>query len=704
MSFVYLIGCCALVSISIETLIIFGVTDITIEGIDISLFAKILKNISITRFLIIMIIILLLIIFIKKMEIPIFEWIFKSRYFIGFIAIVFCVAFEISGSSIGCFDEYLPADNTESGVLWGHERLVRQDEWQKNTPMAFSQEYNKTGKYPYYSDTIRGTKTDTFIVYGQPVWNLLVVFRPFHLGYLLLGSSRGLAFFWTSRLVALFLVSIELFMILTNKNKEYSLIGSILVSFSPVVQWWFAINGFVEMLIFGQLAIVCLHKYMNTSSIMRKVLYIVTMAICSGGYFLTFYPAWQVPFFFVFLVVTIGIIAENYKAAKITLRVDGAMLLILIGILAAFFSGLLYMSFDTIKAIMNTAYPGKRSIYGGDGNLLYLFRYFNNIFLPLTNHNIEPLYNESEAARFFDFFPLGIIFAIVFEVKTRKKDILNILLTCLTGVLVLYVLIPWPQMIATITLMKYSSAARAVIVIGYINILLLMRNLPRLEIKRKELHTVVIALVTTVGISSAAYHDAQGYVGGFMLVIMFVVGGLGCYLIMAKRGRALLGYVVIVVMGTGLLVNPVQRGVDVIYNNPLTQAIYETAQEHEGSWITDNIPTPLFNLTIMVGAPTINSINIYPNLELWYKIDKDRMYEDIYNRQAHIGLSIIEEDSRFELMGGSSFMLYLNVDDVEILGVKYILSSRDLTVFNNYNIQFSCVKQIDDFFIFEAQY
>ena len=39
-----------------------------------------------------------------------------------------------------------------------------------------------------------------------------------------------------------------------------------MVVLAPAVQWWFAINGFVEMLIFAQLSIILLKKYMLTKN------------------------------------------------------------------------------------------------------------------------------------------------------------------------------------------------------------------------------------------------------------------------------------------------------------------------------------------------------------------------------------------------------------------------------------------------------
>lgn len=688
-------------AISVELFILFGTINFTEQEIDLNTFDILLENMHIGRLIVVCFCILTVIFFIKYKKINFFDVFFRYRYWLGVGLISLGVIANISGSSIGLFDKYLPEDGVESGVLFGHERMVRVDEWQKSTPMAFSQEYNKTGRYPYYSDTLRGCETDAFIVYGQPAWNPLEIFRPFHWGYLIFGSSRGLAFYWITRLVALFLVSIEFFMLLTDKNKRLSVIGAVLVVFSPIVQWWYAINGFVEMLFFGEFAIVCLHKYLNITNIRKKAMLVFGISWCAGGYFLSFYPAWQVPFIFVFAIIAVWVIKENYKQTTVSLKIDGAMIILFLGILVIFFSYLLYMSADTIKAMLNTAYPGKRSIFGGGGNLLKLFVYPSNVFLPLTNVNISVLYNESEAAKFFDFFPLGILMAVVHCLKTRKIDLLDSLLIALGIMFTLYMILPWPKWLASVTLMKFCSEARVVTAIGYINILLLLKNLTYLKLCSKRTHAIMLSIMFAVCTGVGAHYACGNYMNLSMIIISMVILGVGGYFIVRAHYKGLMIFSLIIIMGQGLLVNPVQQGIKVIYDNPLTQAIYKITKENEGIWITDNISTPLFNLPIMVGAPTINSINIYPNLELWHKLDKEKKFQEIYNRQAHIGLSIIEEETYFELKAASAFMVYLNVNDIEKIGVRFVLSSRDLTVFSNENIRFLQRENIGKFYIFE---
>ena len=128
--------------------------------------------------------------------------IYLHRWYFGILLLIVCVFFELHCSSIGNYSTMLHTPDT---VVWGQDRPIRGDEWIVNTPFAFSQYYTN---FSYWSDIVRGTKTDMFMVYGQPVHDWNVILRPSHWVYLFLSPSRLLSFFWMSRLIFLFLISL----------------------------------------------------------------------------------------------------------------------------------------------------------------------------------------------------------------------------------------------------------------------------------------------------------------------------------------------------------------------------------------------------------------------------------------------------------------------------------------------------------------
>ena len=235
------------------------------------------------------------------------EYIYKYRWLIAFVILFFCVTFNISGSSIGSWSYVSSEQNEDTGLLIGSNRSAHADEYCVYTPFTISQFYNKNKQYPYFSNTLRATRTDTFIIYVQPVKDLFVLFRPFHIPYLFLDLERSFSFYWCSRIILLFMLTFEFFKLFTKKNKLLSLISAILITFSPTIQWWISVNSLVEMIIFGELFILVLNVYINSKYKLR-VLFSALLSYITFSYMLTFYPAWQIPFAYMFAVFAIYLI------------------------------------------------------------------------------------------------------------------------------------------------------------------------------------------------------------------------------------------------------------------------------------------------------------------------------------------------------------------------------------------------------------
>lgn len=126
----------------------------------------------------------------------ILDFIYKYRYIIVILLIIIGVLFKLHGSSLnfwnhsplwkgqGVFDTGVDS----SDLLFGQPRHIRSDEWAVTTPLIFSQSLNG---FKYFSDNLRGgTSTDAFSIYGLPVLSFATLFRPFYLGYLLLGVAH----------------------------------------------------------------------------------------------------------------------------------------------------------------------------------------------------------------------------------------------------------------------------------------------------------------------------------------------------------------------------------------------------------------------------------------------------------------------------------------------------------------------------------
>lgn len=610
------------------------------------------------------------------------EFIYKHRYILALILFCLCVIFEISGSSLGMWCNYLGLEDNE--VLLGVSRLFRSDEWAVSTPMMVSQYYDSPQNFSYFSHTLRGCSTDIFLEYGQPVKDILMIFRPFQIGYLFLPIAKGLAFYWCGRWIALFLVSLEFGMLLTDENKKLSVIYTMLVSFAPVIQWWFAINGLVEMVIYIELSILLLRKYMTDSSKARRLLYLFGIMVCAGGYVLTFYPAWQVPMAYVLLGLVIWTILDNYKMCRMD-RWDwisiGCVFIVFLCLMLRFYD----KSFETIQALLNTVYPGNRRENGG-GYLSRLFNYPANVWYSIQDEGLTT--NVCTEAQFFDLFPLQYILLGIYGLKTKRKDSLSMIMGGIGLFLVLYCTIGFPLLLSKVTLLSFSPAVRTIVAVGFCNIVLLIRVMERgKEIFKKVSPYIkwIVGVIFTIFVIFVIYNSNRQYFSRIMLIITIVIVGiiveLICFYNIQKVSDMLCYMIMIVMLVSGFLVNPVRIGIHSVMDSDIVTELRNIDEADEQAlWIVEDWGLPMNNLGLLSGLSTVNSTNVYPNIERWKKLDYQGDNMDIYNRYAHIRM-VIKDDGNTEFVPGDSpdtFLVELTRKDLIEMNVKYVLTPKEL--------------------------
>ncbi|WP_296889207.1 hypothetical protein [uncultured Methanobrevibacter sp.] len=624
------------------------------------------------------------------------DFIYKYRYYLSVLIIAVCVIFQIHGSSINELNLF----GIKHDLIAGISRSIRSDEYLVNTMLAFSQYHNGFG---YFSDIVRAAPTDMFIIYGQAVFDIAVIFRPFNIGYLFLNQGMGLSFFWVSRFVVLTLVSFEMGMLLTNKNKILSLSYAILVILSPLVQWWFAINGLVEQLIFGQLGVLLINFYMNTIDYRKRILSALLMIVCIGGFLVVFYPSWQIPFAYVFILLAIWIFLKNrnnFAYDKKDLLIIFTSLIIL-GLLMIH---ILNNSLDTIKIIMNTAYPGGER-FNGAGEWEYFFNYLASIFFPLTEVNL-PI-NVVEHSVFIDFFPIPIIISIIVLVIQKTKDKLLLGLLTLYLIFIIFYFIPLPDSIISLTLRDHMKTTRLFDVISFISLLILIRSLASLkEIKAKKLLIIASAIlsVIVVYLSTLYYHNYYNFLMVIALVIIYAITFSSIFTAHSEKGKIIFLICVIFISFTaGALINPIDHGTDVVLENDYSHEVESIVhQDPNGKWIVSELKT---NYIIATGAKTISSINVYPDLDKWHVIDPNGQYEDIYNRYAHITVDFQNEtNTTFNLVSADLIHINMNVNDLEKLNVSYISTPKDLEQFSNGNVTFEKIYEKDSYKIYHLKY
>lgn len=623
-------------------------------------------------------------------------FIYNYRLPISITVIIVAVILQIHGSSISQLNYF----NVDHKTLIGVSRAVRTDEYAVNTPFAFSQYLNN---FAYFSDIVRGSMTDMFIIYGQPVCDIAMFFRPFLIGYLFLNQGQGLSFFWIGRLACLFLVSFEFAMLLTNKNKTLSLAYTLLITFSPLIQWWFAINGLVEQLIFGQLGVLLIEWYMTIDDYKKRLLIAFGMMVSVGTYLLVFYPSWQIPFGYVFIVLSIFVIFKNKSSFRFS-RKDLFISIFYLGIFVMIMGHILSNSLNTIILSINTIYPGSE-IFNGGGVINAFTYYVPQIFAPIEQEGF--MLNVCEYGVFIDLFPLPFILAFIVLFYQKTQDKLLYVLLALYGILVIFYLIALPDFITVITLRKHIRTHRLVPVISFVGVIILIRSLSNLkELKNKKLFILFALMISAIMVYVSTFEFGSYYLS-WMPIVAFafysILFALSFFSSSKRNQKLFLIGIIVLSFLAGALVNPIDNGTDVIFESDYLHHVEQIVEDDpDGLWITQDM---LINRLIPLGAKTINSDQTYPDIEKWQKIDTKNQYTDVFNRYAHVYVEIQDDNGTyFELEHVNSFTLHINVNDLEKLNVSYIATKHNLEKLSNGHVDFEELYHKGKFKIYNVKY
>ena len=626
----------------------------------------------------------------------VFNFIYKYRYPLSLILIAIAVLFQIHGSSIS--ELHL---NSSHHTLFGIPRAIRSDEFNVNTMLAFSQYPNN---FSYFSEIVRGSLTDMFIVYGQPAWDVGMLFRPFLIGYLFLNQGQGLSFFWMGRLIVLFLISFEFGMLITNYNKKLALAYTFLITFSPMVQWWFAINGLVEMLIFGQLGILLINYYMTMDDYKKRFITAFGLMVCAGTFILVFYPSWQIPFGYVFILLAFWIFFKNKSQFNYN-RKDLIIFIVCLAIFSIIMIHILFNSLETIKLILHSAYPGGMK-YNGGGDLFYFVKYIPSIIFAMKPN--MPALNVVELSSFIDFFPIPIILSGIVLFYQKTKDKLLMALLALYLVLFIFYAFPLPEIITKLTLRDHIFTPRLFVVIGFLGCLMLIRAIADLkEYKNKKIFAIL-----SIGISAVMVYCAMFYFNVYLptwliplLFILYSIVYTIIFLSSSDKGKTIfLITCIILTLSAGALVNPVEHGTDMVFESNYIQEVQHLVDENpNASWLV--MDSVYLNTLIPTGAKTINSIHTYPDFDKWSILDPNNEYFDVYNRYAHVVI-ILNNDTptNFQLASQDIIHLYLNVNDLEKLNITYIAATIELTQLSNENVTISEIYHDGEFKIYKVTY
>lgn len=647
----------------------------------------------------------------KNPYLHIFSFLEAYRWFFGIAVWLILCLLEIHGSSIGAYAYLFGEDGYDTAIL-GINRGCRLDEFMVSTPIAFSQYYDLgQGNFCTFNEILRANPTNVGLLFGQPCWNFITVFRPFLWGYLFLPKGMGLSFFWIGRLVVLFLSSYEFSLIITNQKKKISIIYGLMIGFSPIVQWWFATNSFVEMLIFGQLGIVFLFRYFYEKRKKIKNIYNFGIFYCIVGYCFALYPSWQIPFAYIFFCIAFWIMHQHHVKFSSFMNFRFSLFAIMTGVLILYF---FYSSLNEVHLIQHSEYPGQRFIMGGDVKVSEFFRYIYMLILPISVEENAPLL---EIATFISFSPCGILLAFWLRIRYNYKDFLVWELVVICGVFALFCLLSWPIWLVKITLLYEVLERRLVVAMDFIQIIILFRILSINPFVLRLKETILCIFLYIIFV--LAWWDFELYQQYTQLFLGITLFFLCLSVLSIFRYRKMFNVsMCLICILSGMTVNPIAQGIQSIYETKMGMALAKIENNDRGIWLVEASKLdwgkdgiwPLNDYPIMFGAPTINSFQYYVCWSRWNQFSLTEEDKKALNRSGHMNIILTNShQTSFQCLRQYSSTadvvnILLNISDLPKLGVSHILTSNNLEEMNTEHIIFTPIAECKGYKIYRVYY
>ena len=645
--------------------------------------------------------------FIKKNLFDIiFDFIIKFRYLIAFVVFIICVLFKIHGSSIGVFDIEIPTkeDETISYKIFGEARPIRSDEFLIMTPYNLSQKYNN---YDIKSNIISLDGQNMIIGFNSAVRDITVLGKPLVWGYLLLGNEYGISWYWCLKTILFILLSYELVFILT-KNKKLSLVGSLLITYGPSMQWWFTPHMPDVILWFTALFVMVYYLFNSERKWFKNALTIM-IPFTALEYVVALFPSFQVSFGYFFVVLFLAVMFRDKN--KFYSKKENIIRISIIGVLSCVLIGyFLLNNMDAIKALSNTIYPGSREDFGGVFEIKSLFTDLGTPFLGYIDGSLYT--NQCEDSTFIHF---GIFYlmltplAINILKKNKDRDYaIGISFVMIILIYGSFMIFGFPKLLARLTLFKYIN--RMNIILGYILVLFTVWGINAIEklgdkVDKKYYYLSIFAFLIMCLMLVNNY--LKLFVPVKYCYFEIILFGIILFCLYKKRFNKM-GYSLLLglLFFSSITINPVISGISPITNHPSTTFIHNKIKEdNDAYWIGyNNFRLPSY--LISIGAKTANAIDFYPDLKKWDIIDPNHQLEHVWNRYSYIITQFVDGENRADCnIQPDVINLFINNKTVYDLGVKYVLtvSSEDLTKYNTKEYKYNEIYQDNAVKVYELE-
>lgn len=561
------------------------------------------------------------------------------------IVMAILVTLGVTGSSTGMLNNYF-STSADPALIAGQPQSIRSDEWFVQTAATISQVEQGL---PSRSGTLPGG-VDSTVQSDMPGWDVANAFRPHLWSFWFLSLDQAMAWKWWLPGFALIAAAYVFTVTMIPRRPVAAAMLSVGFFFAPFFQWWYLPITFYPVV--WALVLMTAVVWLKRS---KRLAPCIVWPVLAGYLTVTTAMSLYVPF-----IIPAAYVAGAFTVATMLSgtqrknRFRGIWLrfwpLFLAGALAVLAAGIwLATRLDTVRAMLETVYPGQRSEATGGVTPASVLALFGATFTTgigsVSNSLLGP--NASETSTYFlvgIFLLIPLVWYLIDRWHSARR--VDWIIVALLGVLVLFaavIAIPGWDGLARILLLDRVPASRFRIGIGLASLVVIVVLVRRFDQSGRRppwsvaIAGLAVAIIVNVSLVTALFFTSSALIPAALHWKWVLIGLLVSVLLFGRlyvtAGAAAL--LAISLVGS-LAVNPLYHGVFDLNKTDVGGAVHQLNEEHPGSWVGVGGLVLSTSVLVQTGVEAYNGLQPSPPKLMWQNIDPAKAYEQEWNRLANV--------------------------------------------------------------------
>lgn len=600
------------------------------------------------------------------------------------LCLLACVALSLAklhGSSISIIgDSYHGWTDVVHKPVLGTPKYVRSDEWGFHTPAILNQAL-RSDRLSVFDSSVGPGKAA--VLGNIPCRHFTQLFRPQFWPFFLFPIDFAFSFYWQAK-AFLLLTGVFTLLLLLTRSSPVSAIGALWYFFSAYTQWAYSWASLLPEMVGLFCWVISLTCYLLLGQ--NKMRLLVAAVVCAGcaiNFALCAYPPHQIPLI-AFGAAIIAWWLWSHRNLIWRREFFTARFLALVGCWAIV--GLVMFWFyldakETLLAAAGTVYPGHRSSSGGDVPAAQLLSHFLD-FWKSENSFPAAQGNICESSGYLWLAPLTLLMGWR-PAAFRQPSVLQVCLWTSFLLLLCWMLIPIPATVGRWVFFDMVPSYRCYHALGLINIAIVgvfLAERPADPMRELSLRNswgicagvALPALLLFFLMNGKLNHFFSTWAMGFASIYLSLL-----VLCLARRRLKAFALVLLVplVLANGLI-NPVDRGLEVITASSLFKALQSDQSLRLGKWL---IYAPWADEPAVLsatGIDVLDTLKIVPERARLAPFDPENRYQEVINRSCYLMALPLsgEEASSFETAGLGNVLWKVNPSDSRLnsIGVRHV--------------------------------